>query len=39
MNLRKKLVGPVRFADYTGKPAGQHAVDAVLGLSEKAGAQ
>lgn len=39
VNLRKKLIGPVRFADYTGEPAGEHAVDAVLGLPEKAGAQ
>ncbi len=39
VNLRKKLVGPVRFADYTGEPAGKHALNAVLGLSEKAGAQ
>ena len=39
MDLSEKLIGPVRFANYTGHATGQHALDAVLGLSKEPGAE
>ena len=39
MDLSEKLIGSVRFADYTGHATGQHALDAALGLPQEAGAE
>ena len=39
IDLSEKLIGSVRFANYTGHAPGQHAFDSALGLPQEAGTE